>query len=188
MGKALKTIKTEHRNLGKVLRCLAAEVTRLRDTKRKPDLELLHSIMYYIRVFPDRYHHPKEEEDYLFKALRQRRPDAAPVLDDLRSDHDRFSGLLGEVEAVLRHYDAHYPDGLSELEKVVQAYLDFQWRHMKEEEQILPLAQEALRREDWECINHAFARNNDPLFGEHLKVGFEALCDHIARHVSDELE
>lgn len=186
MAKALETIKAEHRNLGKVLRCLEAEVAALRRAERKPDLELLHSIIYYIRVFPDRYHHPKEE-DHLFEALRRRRPDAIPVLDDLHAEHERFAALLDEVEAALRRYDADYPEGLDQLEQRVQAYLDFQRRHMqKEEDQILPLAQEALRREDWARIDHAFARNDDPLFGEHLKVGFEALRDHIARHVGDE--
>ncbi len=188
MTKALETIKAEHRNLGKVLRCLEAEVAALRRAKRKPDLELLYSIIYYIRVFPDRYHHPKEE-DHLFKALRRRRPDAVPALDDLHAEHERFAGLLDDVEAALRHYDAHYPEGLEALEARVRGYLDFQRRHMeKEEQQILPLAREALRREDWERIDHAFARNDDPLFGENLKTGFQALHAHIARRVRDEDE
>jgi hemerythrin-like domain-containing protein len=188
MSKALDTVKMEHRNLGKVLRVLSAEVGKLRGRSRKPDLELLYSILYYIRVFPDRYHHPKEE-DYLFSALRRRRPDAVPVLDQLRSEHDRFAGLLEEVEAALRRYDAHYPQGLDELEQRVNAYLEFQWRHMdKEEREVLPLAEAALSEEDWARIDHAFARNADPVFGEHLKTGFEALYRHIVERADDERE
>ncbi|NIR31477.1 MAG: hypothetical protein GWN84_19630 [Gammaproteobacteria bacterium] len=43
-----------------------------------------------------------------------------------------------------------------------------------------------MNSEDRERIDHAFARNDDPLFGEHLKVGFEALYARIVRHVRDE--
>jgi len=188
MTKALENIKAEHRNLGEVLRCLEEEVERLRSGRQKPDFELLHLIIYYIRVFPDSYHHPKEE-DYLFKALRKRRPDSVPVLEDLRAEHDRFSELLTELETALRDYEARCPEGLDEFEKVVRAYLEFQWRHMeKEEREVLPLAEASLRPEDWDRIDHAFARNEDPVFGQHLKIGFEALRKHIGRRIREEPE
>lgn len=186
MTKALETVTAEHRNIGKVLRCLEAEVKRLASAKNKPDLELLHSIVYYIRVFPDRYHHPKEEQ-YLFSALRKRRPEAIPILDELASQHDRLAGFLEEVDSALRHYEAHYPQGLEELEGMVAAYLEFQWKHMRtEEDEILPLAEEALREEDWARINSAFQRNTDPVFGDNLALGFNALYQHITKHAHDE--
>ena len=60
--------------------CLRHSVEELQEGTRKPDFTVLFAILDYIEAFPDTYHHPKEE-DYLFKALRRRRPDAALKVD-----------------------------------------------------------------------------------------------------------
>jgi len=176
---AVGVLKTEHRNLGQVLNCLRDEVHRLRGLDKKPDLDLLFSIVYYIRVFPDRYHHPKEDE-YLFKYLRQRTHQADQVLGELEREHARFESLLETLEQTLRDYDQHYPNGLDELERQVEEYLKIQWQHMKkEEEHVLPIAEKALQDEDWAAISNAFSRNDDPMFSENLRTGFEALHHRI---------
>ena len=51
-----------------------------------PNFELLGAMIYYIDAFPERFHHPKEDE-YLFRLLRVRHPDAAPLLDRLNIEH-----------------------------------------------------------------------------------------------------
>jgi hemerythrin-like domain-containing protein len=176
---AVGVLKTEHRNLGQVLNCLRDEVHRLRGLDKKPDLDLLFSIVYYIRVFPDRYHHPKEDE-YLFKYLRQRTHQADQVLGELEREHARFERLLETLEQTLRDYDQHYPNGLDELERQVEEYLEIQWQHMKkEEEHVLPIAEKELRDEDWAAISNAFSRHDDPMFSENLRTGFEALHHRI---------
>ena len=43
-------------------------------------------MIYYIDAFPERFHHPKEDE-YLFYFLRIRHPDAIPLLDRLQGEH-----------------------------------------------------------------------------------------------------
>lgn len=184
---ALGTLKTEHRNLAQVLNCLSDEVKRIRALDEKPDLDLLFSIVYYIRVFPDRYHHPKEDE-YLFKCLRQRTNEADVVLDELEREHAQFEHLLKSLEQALRDYDQRYPSGLDELEKQVQEYLEFQWEHMrKEEEQVLPIAQRVLRDEDWAAMNNAFLHHDDPMFGENVRTGFEALRHRIVKHTDSQI-
>ena len=181
------TLKTEHRNLAQVLNCLSNEIKRIRALDEKPDLDLLFSIVYYIRVFPDRYHHPKEDE-YLFKCLRQRTNEADVVLDELEREHAQFEHLLKSLEQALRDYDQRYPSGLDELEKQVQEYLEFQWEHMrKEEEQVLPIAQRVLRDEDWAAMNNAFLHHDDPMFGENVRTGFEALRHRIVKHTDSQI-
>ncbi len=178
---AVQALKTEHRNLGQVLNCLSDEVKRMRGLGAKPDLDLLFSIVYYIRVFSDRYHHPKEDE-YLFKRLRQRTHEADQVLDELEREHAQFEGLLKTLEQALRDYDQRYPNGLDELERQVREYLEIQWQHMrKEEERVLPVAEQALRNEDWAAMNNAFLRHDDPMFGENVLTGFEALRHRILK-------
>ena len=184
---AVSALKTEHRNLGRVLSRLHEEVERIRGLDEKPDLDLLFSIVYYIRVFPDRYHHPKEDE-YLFKRLRQRTHEADQVLGDLEQEHVQFEHLLKSLEQALRDYDQRYPKGFNELERQVDEYLEFQWEHMrKEEEHILPMAEKVLREEDWAAMNNAFSRHDDPMFSENVRAGFEALRHRIVRDTDSRL-
>ncbi len=184
---AVAALKTEHRNLGQVLNCLPEELKRIRELDQKPDLDLLFSIVYYIRVFPDRYHHPKEDE-YLFKCLRQRTHEADQVLAELEQEHAQFERLLKSLEQTLRDYDHGYPNGLDELERQVEEYLEIQWQHMrKEEEQVLPIAEKALRDEDWAAMNNAFSRHDDPMFGENVRAGFEALRHRIVKDADSRL-
>ncbi len=186
-GAALGALKTEHHNLAQVLNCLSEEVERIRGLDEKPDLDLLFSIVYYIRVFPDRYHHPKEDE-YLFKRLRQRTHEADQVLGELEREHADFERLLKTLEQALRDYDQRYPNGLDELERQVEEYLDIQWQHMrKEEEHVLPIAEKALLDEDWAATNNAFLRHDDPMFGENVRTGFEALRHRIVKETDSRL-
>lgn len=178
---AVEALKTEHRNLAKVLHCLEDEVACLRGVKDRPDLDLLYTVLYYIRVFPDQYHHPKEEE-FLFARLRERSDEAPDLLDMLDREHGKFARMLKALERALQSYDEHFPDGLDTLERLTGEYLEFQWEHMrKEEERVIPIAERVLTDEDWHAINNAFLRHDDPMFGDNLRTGFEVLLNRIMR-------
>lgn len=195
MANAIEKIREEHKDYGRVLRCLRETVKDLqgkewrRQAKQgeegKPgyraNLDLLFSIVYYIRVFPDKYHHPKEE-DFLFKALRQRDPDSAGFLDQVTQQHSVGDRLIDELDAALKAYQDSYPEGLEALAAAVETFVSSQFEHMKlEEEKILPAAQAALTPEDWTAIDQAFASNKDPMFGENLELAFHALHDRIVK-------
>ena len=49
----------------------------------------------------------------------------------------------------------------------------------REEEQVLPLAAEALLPEDWEAIDAAFASNDDPVVGASAGKAFRELFRHL---------
>jgi branched-chain amino acid transport system ATP-binding protein len=132
-------------------------------------------------VFPDKLHHPKEEE-YLFQALRRRKPDSVALLDELEMQHVEGGRLIAELERALKDYDRNYPDGLEVLRKATQTYVDAQREHIaREEREVLPLARKYLKKEDWGDISRAFARNSDPMFGENIETGFQALFERITR-------
>lgn len=103
MTQALDTIRREHESLAKVLTCLRHLAEALQEGSRKPDFEILYAILDYLEGFPDTYHHPKEEE-FLFKALRRRRPAAAPLLDKLHEEHAEGVALAAELRAALEAY------------------------------------------------------------------------------------
>ena len=174
MTKALQIIHNEHRDIAQALACLDVATRDLRGTDTKPDLELLFTLVYYMRLFPGRLHHPKEEH-YLFRALSRREPGARQVIDELIREHVAGEDALCTIEHALKHYDGHYPDGLAAVETAVRGYLDLERRHM------VPLAERSLTAEDWEDIDNAFAKNALSLFSNNLAIGFEGLRRRIDR-------
>jgi hemerythrin-like domain-containing protein len=68
---ALNTIRAEHRTLAAVIHNLKDLLAEVHAQRMKVDFPLLWSMVYYIDAFPDRLHHPKEDE-WLFRLLRQR--------------------------------------------------------------------------------------------------------------------
>jgi hemerythrin-like domain-containing protein len=181
MTDAIETIRQEHRNLDRVLTVLERTAADLTDSPDPADLELFYSIVYYIRVFPDRLHHPKEER-HLFTVLRRKRPDLRPLLADLERQHDDGARRIGALENALRAYEADPPAGLADLKAQVASYVESQRHHISTEERdLLPVVRQCLDADDRQALDHAFARNSDPLFGENLETGFAALYDHITR-------
>ena len=74
---AIATIKMEHRSLGTVLQTLRELLTSVAAGQAAADFGLLSAALYYMNDFPERCHHPKEEE-YLFKCLRMRTAELDP--------------------------------------------------------------------------------------------------------------
>jgi len=179
MASAIDTIKTEHANMARVLTVLEETVATLPADAGPADLEHLHAMVYYIRVFPDRLHHPKEEK-HLFAALRRRAPESAALLAELEHQHREGGVLLATLDAALKGMEAGGPAGLQRLRQETRDYLESQRRHMAtEEREVLPLARERLTAADWADVDHAFAAHSDPLFGENLATGFQALYRRI---------
>ena len=77
---ALNTIRAEHGSLSAVVRNLRDLLAELRGQRAAVDFPLLWSMVYYIDAFPDRLHHPKEDQ-WLFRLLRARTGEADALID-----------------------------------------------------------------------------------------------------------
>jgi len=158
MTQALEIIKDEHRSMGAVIKGLQGQVAAARQAGGEPDYHLFGAMLDYIEAFPDRLHHPKEDE-YLFRFLRLRSAEAVPLLDELEAQHARCAELLGGLRRTLEQARAG-DAGLQGFAEALDAYAAFMWEHMGiEEDRILPLAQAHLTDEDWFAIDAAFAAN-----------------------------
>ena len=176
--KAVAIIEDEHRTITAVVEGLRRIVGDIAAGRMAPDDALFAALFHYIEQFPERLHHPKED-DYLFARLRLRRPDAAPLLDGLSREHAVGRERFAELKAMWERYRAD-PAVLPEFADGVERYAHFHWLHMRrEEEQVLPLAAEALADEDWDAIDAAFASNNDPVVGIPASKAFRELFRHL---------
>jgi hemerythrin-like domain-containing protein len=176
--KSIQIIQDEHRSITAVIEGLRHIMAEVSSGGAAPDFELLSAMFRYIEAFPERLHHPKED-DFLFARLRLRRPEAAPLLDRLHGEHvvgrERFAELQAALEAYRRD-----PGRFRDFAERVERYAHFHWLHMRrEEDEVLPLARESLTAEDWAAIDAAFSSNSDPIVGVSATREFRALFRRI---------
>jgi hemerythrin-like domain-containing protein len=146
-----------------------------RDAGAAPDFELLSLMIDYIDLFPERLHHPKEDQ-HLFSALRLRTADAEPLLQELTAEHARGARMIDDLRYALTRYRLAGADGRAHFAAAVHAYAEFHWNHMRtEEEALLPLAERVLTPDDWQAIDAAFSETSDPLLGPEARVALRGL-------------
>jgi hemerythrin-like domain-containing protein len=179
MRSALKIIQIEHRNLATVLHGLRSLVDGVRESRRMPDFTVLRAIVHYIDTFPEKLHHPKED-GHLFARLRQKTTMVNSVLDQLEAEHIHGKKLIRDLEQALLGWEMRGQQDFAAFDQEAERYEHFQWRHMRQEEElVLPLAERVLTEEDWREIDAAFASNVDPLIAKDLEKDFEQLFKRL---------
>lgn len=179
MRDAVRILRDEHRAISAVLSGLR-ELARLAQAPGvRPDFAALRAMIYYIDTFPEKLHHPKEDE-HLFARLAQRAPESAPLVRELQDEHVTGARLVRDLERAVLGFEQSWPKGDAAFRDAVEAYAAFHWQHMrKEEHALLPLAEQRLTAEDWEAIAAAFRANRDPLAGA-AEQDFQRLFQRIA--------
>lgn len=163
MHKSVRVLRDEHRSIAAVLHGLRHLARAAQDPKVKPEFEVFRAMIYYIDAFPERQHHPKED-DLMFAHLARRAPQAASLVEGLRAEHAKGAQLVRDLERVLLRFEQSWPRGADEFAAAVEGYVEFHWSHMRREEhELLPLVEQHLTAEDWSEVDAAFAANVDPL-------------------------
>lgn len=163
MHKAARIIHEEHLTISAVLQALQHLARMAQDPRVRADFKAFHAMIHYIDAFPERLHHPKEDE-LLFSLLWEKAIESRPLVEKLRAEHVEGARLVRELERSVRAFEASWPRGADAFAASVKAYADFHWAHMTcEEKELLPLAERALSEKDWAAIEKAFAQNEDPI-------------------------
>jgi nucleotide-binding universal stress UspA family protein/hemerythrin-like domain-containing protein len=186
MNKAIAIIQDEHRSLAAVLHGLKRHVADVRDTGEAPDFGLLQAGLHYIREFPEKLHHPKED-DYLFSRLRQRTNELDNVFVELQAEHVAGPQFLARLNDAFLRFKADHDASCFLAE--IETYADFQFRHFRTEERVvIPAARIYLTKEDWHHIAMAFSENEDPRFAYENSQAFRNAFSTIARRSYPELD
>jgi nucleotide-binding universal stress UspA family protein/hemerythrin-like domain-containing protein len=173
--RAIALLRAEHRSLAAVLHALLAQVD---DTTRRPEPALLRAMLFYIEQFPERLHHPKEEQQ-LFARLRQRTRACDAQLAALERQHRAGADQFAELR---NHLAGGDHDAFA---RAVHAFAADQWKHMRDEETVvLPAASRHLQTDDWRAIAEAFESNADPRLdaAESFAALESRLLELAARH------
>jgi len=176
---ALRIIHDEHAALAAMLRSILLLLEQHRRDGTLPDFATLRAMLFYMDEFPEQRHHLKESQ-LLFPRVRARTAEVNHVLERLDEDHARGERAIRDLEHALLAFEMMGESRREAFEQAAKQYADFYFQHMSlEEKQIMPLAEKALKPEDWAELDAAFAANRDPLTGHEPEDDYRALFSRI---------
>ncbi|AXS79255.1 universal stress protein [Dechloromonas sp. HYN0024] len=172
---AVGRIQDEHRTIAVILSGLRNSAEQLRDGATAIDMALLQDMVSYMTLFPERLHHPKEEQ-YLFAHLRKKTAELDEVINLLEAEHRDGASLLQEVSDLLRKLDTDPVLSRQAVAQSIERFVDSQWHHLNTEEKlILPSAKQHLAESEWQEIEMAFSVNGDLRRGSEDDLRFQEL-------------
>ena len=178
MSDSITLWHAEHSHFARLLDLLEQQVVAFHADDR-PNYELMLDVVSYLRYFPDRYHHPRE--DVAFARMARREPELKPLIDRLLQEHRVIAAAGAEL---LKYLEQVVEDVMVERAKVEAAaatYLVYYRGHLAlEDREILPRAEKLLTPQDWEAVQAAIPAGPDPLFGENFEPRYRELRRQIA--------
>jgi hemerythrin-like domain-containing protein len=180
--KTLSILRAEHRVFFSIARLLESEAL-LCARGENPNLELVTSIIRYLREYPCQHHHPKEER-VLFPALKRRCPEALAAIERLERDHAVEEDLIKALDVAAARLSAESSENTdaecAAFADAAAIYARFLEGHAREEEtRIFPLAERILTEAEWAPLDSAFSVHDDPILGDENEE-FKKLRLHIA--------
>lgn len=175
---AIQIIEDEHLAISAVLYSLRYLIKEIR-SGMEPNFPLIKAILDYIVSYPDRWHHPKEDQ-YLFAAIRRRTSDADELVKRLTHEHKEGRKMIDSLKQKLVDFQQGKKEAKDHFLHAAERYTELEWSHLQTEEDILiPIAERVLLDEDWQEIATAFQENDNPLFGIKPKDEADALYQRI---------
>jgi hemerythrin-like domain-containing protein len=177
MADPIKLWHAEHVDFARLLDLLEQQVAAFHEAK-DPNYELMLDVVSYLREFPDRIHHPRE--DAAFARLLVHDPALRLPINRLLQEH-RVIGVAGEELLIL--LNEVIDGGLiarSSVEAAAATYLAYYRHHLAtEENDILPRAAKLLTPQDWAVVAAAVPAGADPLFGDAADERYRELRERI---------
>jgi hemerythrin-like domain-containing protein len=185
---SLTIIHEEHEHLSAVIESMLAFVAAIQKSGETPDLKLFRAMLYYVCEYPERIHHPKEEQ-YLFAKIKERTHQLDTELDALSEQHSKGEHLAHRLQDALLRFEFGGMEAFAHFQQLVEQYAHFYFAHMRtEEERIIPVARQVLNEVDWKIIDDAFIENRKMLDEAGLRYRYEDLFSQIINSVPKPIE
>jgi hemerythrin-like domain-containing protein len=161
---ALAIIRGEHAAFDGALSWIRGHLALTRAHRIAPDAGTFEQGLAFIATFMESFHHPKEDE-FLFKAVRERTREADEVLANLQQQHAQMPEQFRILRLALSGTRQGAASQLDDFADLVGRFADAQIEHMSLESGVFAMAERVLKPLDWGAIDVAFRANRDPLFG-----------------------
>lgn len=174
MHPLIQRLCQDHVNMTKVLDMLAGQLEVL-DHGGKPDYGLMVDIVDYIERYPDRVHHPIEDD--LCQAYLKCCDKDHALIHDLFTEHKALIQMTKSFKAILELVLQDTPVTRETVSQTGQDYVTRQRRHLAlEEEQVFPVIEDGLPEQAWRVIEQQAPATPDPLLGD---TAYEALLEAV---------
>jgi hemerythrin-like domain-containing protein len=178
MAESLAVWHAEHVNFARLLDLLETQLAAFH-RGACPDYDLMLDIIYYLRSFSDRFHHPRE--DVAFARLVEREPGMELVISRLLQEHRVIATAGDELFNRLNEVAGDVMAPRAALEAAAATYLVYYRHHLStEEREVMPRAAQLLTQEDWAAVAATVPATPDPLFGDDVEARFRELRRQIA--------
>ncbi|GAB7541917.1 hemerythrin domain-containing protein [Cupriavidus sp. 8B] len=178
MTEPLAVWHAEHVNFARLLDLLEEHVAAFHRGER-PNYDLMSTILYYMRNFGDRVHHPRE--DVAYARLVGRDPGMQLVVNRLLQEHRVIATAGEDLLNRLNEAEGDIMIPRAALEAATATYLVYYRSHISAEERdVMPRAAQLLTQDDWAEVAATVPASPDPLFGDNVQERFKALRMQIA--------
>ena len=179
MSAAIAYWRAEHASFAHLLGLFEKKLVAFQSENSVPEYDVMFDIVRYLRRFPDRYHHARE--DVAFACVAKRVPAMSSLVERLQLEHRQLAAAGDALEFLL----AGALDGAIVPRKSIEAsaadYLAAYRQHIASEELVLiPKALELLTPQDWQEVANAVPPGIDPVFGEEADQRYRELRRQIA--------
>ena len=183
MAEPIAAWHADHVNFARLLNLLERQLIAFH-AGAEPDYALMLDIVHYLRHYPDRFHHPREdvafarlvEREVAMKLPIARRLQEHRVIAEAGEEFLRL--LQGVVDGALIARSA--------VETAAATYLVYYRDHLAAEElEVIPRAAQLFTSSDWAAVAAAAPGGFDPLFGEAFEARYRELRRQIALEAED---
>jgi hemerythrin-like domain-containing protein/uncharacterized protein YndB with AHSA1/START domain len=121
--------------------------------------------------------HHRFEDEALYPVVRERRPDAAELLDTMDRDHRAVAGSIAQVTSAATSYEQDGSDAARRrLMDAIDALRDALYPHLRrEEDDVMPIVSACMTHEEWRAIDQE--HNLDPKTKKELGIEGHWLID-----------
>jgi hemerythrin-like domain-containing protein len=177
MSDPIAAWRAEHDNFARLLGLFEREIARFRAGEH-PDYELMLDVLTYLRHFPERTHHPRE--DVAFARLARYDASVEPLLNRFLQEHRVIAAAAREAQALLAAAERDEFVARERVESACATLLVYYRHHIDGENGlILPLAAKHLKSEDWKAVGAAGSADPDPIFGAQVDARYRELRERI---------
>ena len=183
MAEPITAWHADHVNFARLLDLLERELAAFH-AGEQPDYAVMLDIVHYLRHYPDRFHHPRE--DVAFARLVERDPALELQLARRLQEHRVIAAAGERLLEVLEGAAEGALIERSAVEAAAATYLVYYRHHLAAEEQeVIPRAAQLLTPGDWAAVAAAAPGGFDPLFGEASEARYRELRRQIALEAQD---
>lgn len=150
MATPLANWHTDHINFARLLDFLDEQLAALH-REESLDYGLIGDVLYYLRDYSDRFHHPPE--DVAYARLVKRDPAIQLIVNRLLQEHRVIATAGEELVNRLNEAAGDVLAPRAALEAAIATYLVYYRHHLStEEREVMPHAAQALTDDDWAAV------------------------------------